>query len=163
MRSVPPIPDSIKPKIFWNDMVKITGNIPIASIVDAEPIGPQKLLDLLIIAPCTGNTLAKLCNGVTNTPVLMAAKAHLRNDSPVLIALSTNDGLSANAKNIGELIARKNIYFAPFARDNYINKNSRWWLILICLWTPRRRLCKANSFSPCLKECEVYERDSWLG
>jgi len=103
-------------------MVKITGNIPIASIVDAEPIGPQKLLDLLIIAPCTGNTLAKLCNGVTDTPVLMAAKAHLRNDSPVLIALSTNDGLSANAKNIGELIARKNIYFAPFAQDNYINK-----------------------------------------
>ncbi len=107
---------------FYNEILQITGKNPITTIVDAEPIGPKKLLDLLIIAPCTGNTLAKLNNGITDTPVLMSAKAHLRNNRPVLIAVSTNDGLSANAKNIGELIAKKNIYFVPFGQDNYINK-----------------------------------------
>lgn len=107
---------------FYNDIVNITGKKPITTIVEAEPIGPKGLLDLLIIAPCTGNTLGKLNNAITDTPVLMAAKAHLRNNRPVLIALSTNDGLSANAKNIGELLVKKNIYLVPFGQDNHINK-----------------------------------------
>lgn len=107
---------------FYNEVYKITNQKPITTIVDAEPIGPKKLLDLLIIAPCTGNTLAKLNNGITDTPVLMAAKAHLRNNRPVLIAISTNDGLSANARNIAELLAKKNIYFVPIMQDNYVNK-----------------------------------------
>lgn len=107
---------------FYNDVYQITGKKPIKTIVDAEPIGPERLLDLLIIAPCTGNTLAKLNNGITDTPVLMSAKAHLRNDRPILIAISTNDGLSANAKNIGELMSKKNIFFVPLGQDNCIQK-----------------------------------------
>ncbi len=96
----------------------ITGNKVIDTIVDAEPIGPKGLLDLVIIAPCTGNTLSKLCHGITDTPVLMAAKAHLRNLKPVLIALATNDGLGNNAKNIGQLINTKNIFLVPFEQDD---------------------------------------------
>ncbi|MGI6360726.1 MAG: dipicolinate synthase subunit B [Bacillota bacterium] len=90
----------------------------IDSIVKAEPIGPQKLLDLLVIAPCSGNTLGKLANAVTDTPVLMAAKSQLRNSRPIVVAISTNDGLAANAKNIGQLINSKHIYFVPFGQDN---------------------------------------------
>lgn len=88
------------------------------SIVKAEPIGPKKLLDLVIVAPCTGNTLAKLAAGVTDTPVLLAAKSHLRNARPVLIGLSTNDALGANAKNLGLLLNVRNIYFVPYRQDN---------------------------------------------
>ncbi|MDD5016485.1 MAG: dipicolinate synthase subunit B [Eubacteriales bacterium] len=99
-----------------------TGKEIIDSIVAAEPIGPQKLLDLLIVAPCTGNTLAKLASGVTDTPVLLAAKAHLRNARPVLIAVSTNDALAANAKNLGALLNTKNIYFVPYRQDNALKK-----------------------------------------
>lgn len=111
-----------KAKDFYNDVLEITGQKPITTIVEAEPIGPKGLLDLLIIAPCTGNTLAKLNNAITDTPVLMATKAHLRNDRPVLISISTNDGLSGNFKNIGELLVKKNIYLVPFEQDNYISK-----------------------------------------
>jgi dipicolinate synthase subunit B len=111
-----------KAQQFYDDIKELTGNIPITTIVGAEPIGPQGLLDLLIIAPCTGNTLAKLNNAITDTPVLMAAKAHLRNDRPVLIAVSTNDGLSNNARNIGDLLNKKNIYLVPFEQDNYKDK-----------------------------------------
>lgn len=95
-----------------------TGNEIIYDLVHAEPIGPQRLLDLVIIAPCTGNTLAKLALGVTDTPVLLAAKAHLRNGGPVLIAVSTNDALSANAKNLGLLLNTRNIYFVPYRQDD---------------------------------------------
>jgi len=97
---------------------QITGNRVIRNIVDAEPIGPQKLLDLVVIAPCTGNTLAKLANGIVDTPVLMAAKAQLRNQRPVILAISTNDGLGINAKNIGVLLATKNIFMVPFGQDD---------------------------------------------
>ena len=90
----------------------------ITTVKDAEPIGPKKLLDLLIIAPCTGNTLGKLAGGVTDTSVTMAAKAHLRNDRPVLIAPSTNDGLAGSAANLGALMGRKNLYFVPFRQDD---------------------------------------------
>ena len=94
--------------------------IPIAS----EPIGPKNLLDILVIAPATGNTIAKLAAGITDTTVTMAAKAHLRNGGPVVIAMASNDGLSAGARNIGELLARKNYYFVPFGQDNATGKPS---------------------------------------
>lgn len=101
---------------------EITGIPPILTIKDAEPIGPKSLLDLLVIFPCTGNTLAKLANGITDTPVLMAAKAHLRNDKPLLLSVSTNDALGLNMKNIGLLINAKNIFFIPFGQDNPVKK-----------------------------------------
>ncbi len=96
----------------------LTGREPLRTIPDVEPVGPKKLLDALVIAPATGNTIAKLAHGVTDSAVTMAAKAHLRNDRPVIIAVSSNDGLSAGAKNIGELLVRKNYYFVPFGQDN---------------------------------------------
>lgn len=100
----------------------ITGRQPITTIAEAEKIAPGKLLDILAIAPCTGNTLAKLALAITDSTVLMAAKAMLRNGKPVIIAVSTNDALSNNLKNIGYLINSKNIYFVPFRQDNYKDK-----------------------------------------
>lgn len=102
----------------------LTGHEPILTIEGAEPIGPKSWLDLLLIAPCTGNTLAKLNAGITDTPVLMAAKAHLRGEKPLVISLSTNDALGANFKNIGELYQKKHIYFVPFGQDNPEKKPS---------------------------------------
>jgi len=96
----------------------ITGNKIISTIVDAEPIGPKSLLDIIVVAPCTGNTLSKLANGITDNAVTMAVKANLRNQKPVVIAISTNDGLGANAKNLGILFNAKNIYFVPFGQDD---------------------------------------------
>lgn len=90
----------------------------IASIPDAEPIGPKKMLDILLIEPCTGNTIAKLANGITDTPVTLAAKSHLRNNRPLLIAISTNDALSGSAGNIGKLINTNNVFFVPFRQDS---------------------------------------------
>lgn len=107
---------------FYETAKKITGNEPILTLEAAEPIGPKSLLDLLIIAPCTGNSLAKLSLAITDTPVLMAAKAHLRNDRPVVIFPSTNDALSMNFKNIGALLNCKNIYFVPFTQDSPLKK-----------------------------------------
>jgi dipicolinate synthase subunit B len=107
---------------FARDIEDITGNKPIATLTEVEPIGPNNNLDIMIIAPCTGNTLAKLNNAITDTPVLMASKAHLRNNKPLLIAVSTNDALSNNAKNFGELLIKKNIFFVPFAQDDCIKK-----------------------------------------
>lgn len=101
---------------------EITGNKIIATIEDAEPIGPKKMLDALIIEPCTGNTLAKLACGVADTPVTLAAKAHLRNERPVIVAISSNDALSAAAVNIGKLINRTNYYFVPYRQDDPMNK-----------------------------------------
>ena len=96
---------------------EICSRPPILTIDQAEPIGPKGILDALIIAPCTGNTLAKLAHGITDTTVTMAAKSHLRNGRPVLIAVSTNDALSGSAENIGRLMARKNVYFIPYRQD----------------------------------------------
>jgi dipicolinate synthase subunit B len=107
---------------FLKRAYEITGNKPITSIVEAEKIAPNNMLDLLLIAPCTGNTLAKLSNAITDSSVLMAAKGLLRNNKPVVIAISTNDALSNNLKNIGQLINTKNIYFVPFGQDNYKGK-----------------------------------------
>ncbi|MCD9023417.1 dipicolinate synthase subunit B [Cohnella silvisoli] len=107
----------------WQESLrKITGNEIISSIVDAEPLGPSKLLDVLTIAPCTGNTTSKLANALTDGPVLMAAKAQMRNQRPLVLAISTNDGLGLNAANIAKLLIMKNIYFVPFGQDNPIAK-----------------------------------------
>ena len=97
---------------------RATGSRPILTIREAEPIGPKKLLDVLVIAPCTGNTLAKLAAGMTDTSVTMAAKAHLRNGRPLVLAPSTNDGLTASLANLGALSVRKNVYFVPFGQDD---------------------------------------------
>lgn len=105
-------------KEYIDRIVSLTGNQPILTTEEAEPIGPSACLDILLIAPCTGNTLAKLANGITDTPVLMAAKAHLRNSKPLVISLSTNDALGMNFKNIGLLYNAKNIYFVPFGQDS---------------------------------------------
>ena len=107
---------------FVDQIEDITGNKIISTFVDAEPIGQKSLIDILIIAPCTGNTLAKLAQGISDTPVLLAAKANLRNGNNVLIGISTNDGLSGNAENLGKLLNRKNYYFIPFKQDNPITK-----------------------------------------
>lgn len=107
---------------FIKKVEEITGNKILHTIPDVEPIGPTGYLDALVIAPCTGNTLAKLCNGITDSPVLMAAKAHLRNEKPLIISLSTNDALGINFKNIGEIMNMKNIYLVPFSQDNYVKK-----------------------------------------
>lgn len=101
---------------------EISGREVISTITAAEPIGPKKLLDVLAVAPCTGNTLAKLACGIADTAVTMACKAHLRNGRPLVISVSTNDGLAANAKSIGELLARRNIYFVPFRQDDPVKK-----------------------------------------
>ena len=101
---------------------ELTGHDVLCNIPSVEPIGPKKLLDVLVIAPATGNTLAKLAAGITDTAVTMAAKAHLRNGGPVVIAMASNDGLSAGAKNIGELLVRKNYYFVPFGQDDFRKK-----------------------------------------
>lgn len=109
-------------KDFRDKVEDITGHRAVDTIVDAEPFGPVKKMDLMIIAPCTGNTMAKLINGITDTPVLMAAKAHLRNQRPLLIAISTNDGLGNNAKNIGHALNMKNVFMVPFLQDDPVNK-----------------------------------------
>ena len=103
---------------FVKEAEEITGSRPLLTISQAEPIGPKNLLDLLILLPCTGNTAAKLANGITDSPALMAAKAHLRNEKPLLISISTNDALGMNMKNIGLLLNAKHIYFVPFGQDD---------------------------------------------
>ena len=104
----------------WQDRLSCITDHP--SIEAAEPIGPKKLLDVMVIAPCSGNTLAKLSHGIIDSPVLMAAKAQLRNGRPVVLAVSTNDGLGINGKNIGSLLATKNIYWVPFGQDDPVGK-----------------------------------------
>ena len=99
-------------------LTEICGRAPLCSIEEVEPFGPKKLLDALVIAPCTGNTLAKLSHSIADSPVTMAAKSHLRNGRPILIAISTNDALAGAAENIGKLLCRKNYYFVPFGQDD---------------------------------------------
>lgn len=118
----------------------ITGHDIWDTIADVEPIGPKSLLDLLIVAPCTGNTLAKLALGITDTPVTMSCKAHLRNERPVLIAISTNDALSANAGNLGKLINTKGYYFVPFYQDN-------------CQKKPNSLIAKMDLLLPAALDC----------
>lgn len=103
---------------FRTEIEDICGRPALHTLSEVEPLGPKKLLDLLIIAPCTGNTLAKLAHGIADTPVTSACKAHLRNGRPVLLAISTNDGLSANAENLGRLLNRRHYFFVPFGQDS---------------------------------------------
>ncbi len=103
-------------------LMALSGKRVVCTIEAAEPLGPKQPMDALLIAPCTGNTLAKLAHGITDSAVTMAAKAHLRNGKPVIIAFSTNDGLSGSAENIGRLLNRKNYYFVPFGQDDPVNK-----------------------------------------
>ena len=105
-------------KAHMQRVTDICGRSPLCSIAAVEPIGPKKLLDALIIAPCTGNTLAKLAHSIADTPVTMAAKSHLRNGRPILIAVSSNDALAGAAENIGKLLCRKHYYFVPFGQDD---------------------------------------------
>lgn len=105
-----------------NDLIQITGNSIIHTIQQAEPIGPKKMLDVIVVAPCTGNTLAKLANGITDTTVTMAVKSHLRNSRPVVIGVSTNDALGSSAKNIGNLLNYRCYYFVPMGMDDCQNK-----------------------------------------
>ena len=103
-------------------ITEICGRKPIMTIEEAEPIGPKRMFDLLAVAPCTSNTIAKLANGITDTPVTMAVKSHIRNARPVVIAISTNDALAASGRNIGQLLNYKNYYFVPYRQDNYAGK-----------------------------------------
>lgn len=107
---------------FAAQLERICGRPPLRSIKEAEPIGPEKLLDVLVVAPCTGNTLAKLAAGVTDSSVTMACKAHLRNGRPVLLGISTNDGLAVSLRNLGEVNCRKHIYLVPFRQDSPLQK-----------------------------------------
>jgi dipicolinate synthase subunit B len=115
---------------FKSRIEAIAGRNCITTIVEAEPIGPQRMLDIMAVLPCTGNTLAKLANGITDTPVTMAVKAHLRNNKPVLLGIATNDGLGANGKNIGLLQNMQNIYFVPYRQDDPGNKHNS----LVCIF-----------------------------
>ena len=110
------------PEEFGARAEDICGRPPLHTIAQVEPIGPKKLLDALVIAPCTGNTLAKLSHSIADTPVTMAAKSHLRNGRPIVVAVSTNDGLAGAAENIGRLLARKHYYFVPFRQDDPVGK-----------------------------------------
>lgn len=107
---------------FINEIEKLTNNKPVLTIVDAEPIGPNNLIDIMLILPCTGNTAAKLAYAITDNAVLMATKSHLRNGKPVVLGISTNDALGMSAKNIGTLLSSKNFYFVPFKQDDPIKK-----------------------------------------
>ncbi len=113
-----------KAKDFIDEIEDICKEKIIHTIKDAEPIGPKNLLDIIVVSPCTGNTLAKTALGITDTPVTMAVKAHLRNEKPVLLAVATNDALGASAKNIGLLLNTKNIFFVPLKQDDPITKHS---------------------------------------
>ena len=108
---------------YWQEAFQTLCGRPIVkTIVEAEPIGPQNKLDIMVIAPCTGNTLAKLAYGITDGPVLMAAKAHMRNNKPLVLAIATNDGLSRNAKNIAAMLEEKNVFVVPFGQDDPVKK-----------------------------------------
>ncbi len=111
-----------KCKDFISEIESVTGNTVLKTITQVEPIGPKNLLDLLIISPCSGNTLGKLANGIYDTPVTLSAKSHLRNQKPILIGVSTNDALTGSAKNIGTLLNFKHYYFIPMSQDDFVKK-----------------------------------------
>lgn len=111
-----------KAKDFVSEIEQISGKKVIDTIQGAEPIGPKKMTDIMLVAPCSGNTIAKIANNIIDTPATMAIKSHLRNENPVVLAISTNDGLSGSAENIGRLLNRNNFFFVPFRQDNPITK-----------------------------------------
>ncbi len=107
---------------FENEIIRLTGKTPIKSIIGAEPMGTSTGVDLMLVAPCTGNSLAKITHGITDTPVTMAVKATLRNNKPVVLSVSSNDALGANARNIGALLNTRNVFFVPFGQDDSTKK-----------------------------------------
>ncbi len=111
-----------KAKDFIEKAEKMCGRKVVRTLEEAEPLGPKTPLEVLCICPCTGNTLAKLSSGICDTPVTLAAKAHLRNDRPLVIALASNDGLAGNAENFGRMLARRNVYFVPLRQDDAMKK-----------------------------------------
>ncbi len=142
----------------WKEkLTEITGKVPLRTIPEVEPVGPQKTLDCVVIAPCTGNTLAKFANGISDTPVLMAAKAHLRNLRPVVIAVSTNDGLGVNARNIGTLLMTKNIYLVPFGQDSPIIKANSLVAHMEKIPDTILEACQGRQIQPLLVEYTSYE------
>jgi dipicolinate synthase subunit B len=137
----------------WKEEIsRRTKNDLITTIPEAEPVGPGKLFDIMIIAPCSGNTLAKLATGITDTPVLMAAKAHLRNGGPLVLGISTNDGLSINAKNLGLILNMKNIYFVPFGQDNPEEKTNSLVAHMNLICETLEQALKGKQIQPVLRE-----------
>lgn len=141
-----------KGKNFKEVLEKITGHEVVATIIEAEKFGPKEKLDLLVIAPATGNFIAKLAHGITDTPVTMATKATLRNESPIVIGVSTNDGLGLNGENIMKLLNTKNIYFIPFGQDNYENKPNSLISHFDMLIPTIEEALKDKQIQPVLKE-----------
>ena len=135
---------------FMREMERICDKRVISSIAGAEPIGPKGLFDVLAICPCTGNTLAKLAHGVTDSPVTMAAKAHLRNGRPLVIAVSTNDGLTGSAPNLGMMLNRKNIFFVPFGQDDCAGKPASLVADFSLLPQTIERACRGEQLQPLL-------------
>ncbi len=135
---------------FRKKIEEICGRPIISSLSEAEPIGPKKLLDILVILPCTGNTTTKIALGITDTPVTLAAKAHLRNERPLLIGVSTNDALSGTAKNIGALLNTKNVFFIPMAQDNPDNKPRSVVAIFSMLIPPLEAALNGRQIQPIL-------------
>ena len=133
-------------------LMLLSGHKVVTTIAEAEPLGPARPMDALLIAPCTGNTLAKLSHGITDTAVTMAAKAHLRNGRPVIIALSTNDGLSGSAENIARLLNRKHVYFVPFRQDDPIKKPRSLQADFSLLEETVRAALQGRQLQPILKE-----------
>ena len=133
-------------------LMLLSGHKVVTTIAEAEPLGPKTPLDALLIAPCTGNTLAKLSHGITDTAVTMAAKAHLRNGRPVIIALSTNDGLSGSAENIARLLNRKHVYFVPFRQDDPVKKPRSLQADFSLLEETVRAALQGRQLQPILKE-----------
>ena len=133
-------------------LMLLSGHKVVTTIAEAEPLGPAQPMDALLIAPCTGNTLAKLSHGITDTAVTMAAKAHLRNGRPVIIALSTNDGLSGSAENIARLLNRKHFYFVPFRQDDPVKKPRSLQADFSLLEETVRAALQGRQLQPILKE-----------
>ncbi len=139
-----------KAEDFIKRIEKITGNFVIRTLTDAEPIGPKNLTDVMVVLPCTGNTISKLKNGIYDTPVTLAAKSHLRNRKPLIIGVSTNDALSVTAKNIGELMNYKHHYFIPLKQDNPYAKPSSIVCVFERLWDTIEAAINGKQLQPLL-------------
>lgn len=137
----------------WREALReMSADPPMLDIPQAEPIGPTAMLDVMAIAPCTGNTLAKLAMGITDGPVLMAAKAHLRNERPLVIALASNDALGANAKNLGLLLNTRNVYFVPLGQDDPLKKPRSMIFDAGLLLPALAAACQGRQIQPVLRE-----------
>ncbi|MFC4768844.1 dipicolinate synthase subunit B [Effusibacillus consociatus] len=142
--------------VWVAEIEQLTGQKPITSIVEAEPLGPSKKLDALLIAPCTGNTISRLANAMTDSPVLMAAKATMRNDRPVVLAISTNDGLGLNMSNIAKLMSAKNIFMVPFGQDDPFKKMNSLVAKMDLVYPTLEAALEKKQFQPVLIERYKY-------